>query len=71
MKKKHVLIVIDQIAPSTGGFWTVFDVAKILEQHYRVDFLIASFNYKDSLKFLESEISNSTSRHEIFYFPFI
>ena len=35
-KKGKILIVIDQIAPSTGGFWTVLDIAYSLKDKYEI-----------------------------------
>ena len=71
MKKKNLLIIYDQISISTGGFWTVFDMAKILEEEFNVDFLIGAFNYRGSLKSLEKLIVKNNMNSRLHYLPFI
>ena len=69
MEKEKILVVIDQISISTGGFWTIIDIAKILEEDYNVNLLVIGFNYTSSLNYLSKTLISYSMKASIFYFP--
>ena len=70
-KKDKILIVIDQIAPSTGGFWTVLDIAYSLKDKYEIAFHVAGLNFASSIFSFNSIAKKRISKASIFISPIL
>ena len=69
--KKRVLIVLDQISPSTGGYWTVLDIIKSLSKTHNVSVCIAGVNYPNSIFILRKNIKEYCKDVSLLVDPFI
>tara|TARA_B100000242_G_scaffold17275_1_gene10580 strand:+ start:20761 stop:21987 length:1227 start_codon:yes stop_codon:yes gene_type:complete len=69
--KNKILILIDQIAPSTGGFWTVLDIAYSLKDKYEIVFFIAGLNYISTIHNFQTLAKNRIPESKIFVSPFL
>ena len=52
-----ILIIVDQISLSTGGFWTILDIAESLRSKYDIKFCIAGINYLSSIKSFQERVT--------------
>ncbi len=69
--KSKLIVAIDQIAPSTGGFWTTLDIVEALQERYDVKIFIIGFNYYSSIKTLITIVKERFGSLGVLYFPFV
>ena len=69
--KKKTLVTIDQISLSTGGFWTVIDIAESLKDKHEIAFCIVGLNYFHSIRAFTRIINKRIPQSSIFIYPFV
>lgn len=69
--KKKILIILDQISPSTGGYWTVLDIIKSLSKTHHVCVCVAGVNYPNSIYILRKKIKENFNDVSLLIDPFI
>ncbi len=69
--KKKILIILDQISPSTGGYWTVLDIIKSLSKTHRVCVCVGGVNYPSSIYIFRKKIKENFNDVSLLVDPFI
>ena len=69
--KKKILVTIDQISLSTGGFWTVIDIAESLKHKYEIAFCLVGLNYLQSIKAFKLIVKRRIPQSLVFIYPFL
>jgi glycosyltransferase involved in cell wall biosynthesis len=69
--KKNFLIVIDQISLSTGGFWSVIDIAESLKDKYEIVFCVVGLNYLKSFKSLIQIVKKRIPLSHVLIYPLV
>ena len=69
--KKRILIILDQISPSTGGYWTVLDIIKSLSKTHHVCVCVGGVNYPNSIHIFRKKIKENFNDVALLVDPFI